>query len=67
LIGPSRKSFLWKLLNSGPDGGGEGTISAAIFSYLYGADVLRVHDVGGVRKALIIARQFVEGDGKRCP
>jgi dihydropteroate synthase len=67
LIGPSRKSFLWKLLNSGPEEASEGTISAAVFSYLYGADVLRVHDVGGVRRALKIARQFVEGDAKRCP
>ncbi len=61
LIGPSRKSFLWKRLNCTPEEARDGSISASVFSYLYGADVLRVHDVGAVRAALVIAEQFVEG------
>jgi dihydropteroate synthase len=61
LVGPSRKSFLWKRLNCTPDEARDGSISAAVFSYLSGADVLRVHDVGAVRAALVIAEQFVEG------
>lgn len=61
MVGPSRKSFLWKVLKCTPDDGLEGTISAAIFSFLFGADILRVHDVREVRRALVIAQQFVDG------
>jgi len=65
MVGPSRKSFIWKILGSTPEDSLEGTISASIFSYLYGADILRVHDVGAIRKALVIARRFVdEGKGE---
>ncbi len=66
LVGPSKKSFLWKLLNCEPGEVSGATESAAVFSYLYGADILRVHDVGMVRRALLIARQFVEGGIERC-
>jgi dihydropteroate synthase len=65
LVGPSRKSFLWKVMKCTPTEGLEGTISAAIFSYLYGADILRVHDVGEVSKALIIAEEFIGGGSAR--
>jgi dihydropteroate synthase len=60
LVGPSRKSFLWKVLGTSPEDALEGTLSAAIFSYLNGADLLRVHDIGPVRRALVIARCFQE-------
>jgi dihydropteroate synthase len=64
LVGPSRKSFLWKVLKCTPEDGLGGSISAAIFSFLFGADLLRVHDVGEVREALIIAQHFVNaGNG----
>ena len=62
LIGPSRKSFVWKLLDCTPSEALEGSIAASIFSYLYGADALRVHDVGAVRRALIVAEKFLEDE-----
>jgi dihydropteroate synthase len=63
LVGPSRKSFLWKALGTSPEEALEGTVVAAVFAWLYGADILRVHDVAEVRRGLIIARRFTEGGG----
>jgi dihydropteroate synthase len=64
LVGPSRKSFIYKVLDCTPEDALEGTISAVIFCYLYGADIIRVHDVGPMRRALAIAGRFVgEGAG----
>lgn len=54
LIGASRKGFIGKLTE---DAGRrlEGSIAAAVSSYLLGADMLRVHDVAETRKALTVA------------
>lgn len=54
LSGPSRKSFIGALLDKDPSGRLEGTIAACIASVQNGADYLRVHDVGSVKKALKI-------------
>jgi len=59
LIGPSRKSFVFKLLGCSPEEGLAGTISAALFSFLHGADILRVHDVREVNEALVVAEAFI--------
>jgi dihydropteroate synthase len=45
LVGLSRKSFIRKILNGEHDDHLSGSISAAIFSVLKGAKILRVHDV----------------------
>ena len=52
LVGLSRKSFIRKILNDEHDDHLSGSISAAIFSVLKGAKILRVHDVKETKSAL---------------
>ena len=52
LLGLSRKSFIRKILNGEHDDHLSGSISAAIFSVLKGAKILRVHDVKETHSAL---------------
>jgi dihydropteroate synthase len=54
LVGLSRKSFIRKILNGEHDDHLSGSISAAIFSVLKGAKILRVHDVKETKSALKI-------------
>jgi dihydropteroate synthase len=54
LAGLSRKSFIRKILNGEHDDHLSGSISAAIFSVLKGAKILRVHDVKETLSALKI-------------
>lgn len=54
LVGLSRKSFIRKILNSDYDDHLSGSISAAIFSVIKGAKILRVHDVKETKSALKI-------------
>jgi len=54
LVGLSRKSFIRKILNGEHDDHLSGSISAAIFSVLKGAKILRVHDVKETLSALKI-------------
>jgi len=60
LIGPSRKSFIGKILGVGPENRLEGTIAAVIMSYLRGAIIFRVHDVKEVKRALQVAESIVK-------
>lgn len=55
-IGPSRKSFLGKLLDVGPQDRMSGTVAACLAAWRRGADVLRVHDVRAVHDALRVER-----------
>ena len=52
LVGPSRKRFIGNILNLPVEERLEGTISAAIISANNGANILRVHDVKEVKRAL---------------
>jgi dihydropteroate synthase len=57
LIGPSRKSFLGRLLSDGPDPAPvedryEATLASCLWAASQGARILRVHDVRGLRRAL---------------
>ena len=45
LVGLSRKSFVWKTLETDPEGALNGTITANTIALLNGASILRVHDV----------------------
>lgn len=45
LIGPSRKSFIGRVLAVGPDDRLAGTAAAVAVAVLRGADIVRVHDV----------------------
>jgi len=51
LLGPSRKSFIGKVLNSPVDQREEGTLASISAAIMNGANILRVHDVGPARKA----------------
>ena len=55
MVGPSRKSFLWKTLSVTPNETLEATIAAVTASVLAGANLVRVHDVMGISGALKIA------------
>lgn len=45
LVGPSRKSFIGKILDAGVDDRMEGTAAAVAVAVMNGANVVRVHDV----------------------
>ncbi len=59
LVGPSRKSFIGKVLNVPPDQRLEGTIAAVVIAIQNGAHIVRVHDVLPVIRACRIADLLV--------
>jgi dihydropteroate synthase len=54
LVGTSRKSFIGKILNSGPSDRVFGTVSTCILAAKNGAHIVRTHDVSEVKQALRI-------------
>jgi dihydropteroate synthase len=52
LVGPSRKSFIGKILNTAPQERICGTLSACVLAVENGAKIVRVHDVREVKQAL---------------
>ena len=52
LVGPSRKSFLGKILNAGPQERIFGTVSSCVLAVKNGTNILRVHDVKAVKQAI---------------
>ena len=58
LVGPSRKSFLALAGLESPGERLEGTLAACTVAVLAGADILRVHDVEPVRRAVAAASLF---------
>ncbi|MFQ6112458.1 MAG: dihydropteroate synthase [bacterium] len=55
LVGPSRKSFIGKVLGLPPEESLEGSLAAATVAILNGAHILRVHDVKEMKRAAKIA------------
>ncbi len=55
LVGVSRKAFIGKILNLGPDQRLEGSLAANVAAVLGGANLVRVHDVAETCKAIKIA------------
>jgi len=55
LVGPSRKSFVGKVLGLGPEERLEGSLAACVLASRNGANVLRVHDVKPAVRALRLA------------
>jgi len=55
LVGVSRKSFIGKILNAGPEKRIFGTVASCVNARINGADILRVHDVKAIREALMVA------------
>jgi len=54
LVGPSRKSFIGKLLNVPADQRISGTVSSCVLAAKLGAKIVRVHDILEVKQALAI-------------
>jgi len=59
LVGPSRKSFLGRILDVPPAERVIGTVAACVAAYLAGARIFRVHDVAPVAQALQVAEAIV--------
>jgi dihydropteroate synthase len=55
MVGPSRKSFIGRLLDLPVEERLEGTIAACVSALFRGARLFRVHDVAPVRRALDLA------------
>lgn len=60
LVGPSRKSFIGKILGLPVEERLEGTIAASILAVQRGARILRVHDVKEVKRAVEVATAIME-------
>jgi dihydropteroate synthase len=60
LVGPSRKSFIGRILNIGPEGRIFGTVSSCVLAIKNGASIVRVHDVKAVSEALKVAGAIME-------
>ncbi len=58
LVGPSRKSFIGKTLDLDVDRRLEGSLAAACYAVLNGADIVRVHDVAETKRALAIIEKI---------
>ncbi len=55
LMGPSRKGFIGDILGTPVDDRLEGTLAAAVVCAGRGVNILRVHDVRAVKRALLVA------------
>lgn len=55
LIGPSRKSFIGKILNAGVEERLEGTAAAVAACIIRGAHIVRVHDVKEMKRVALVA------------
>jgi dihydropteroate synthase len=51
----SNKSFIGKVLAAEKEERFEGTAAASVAGILAGADIIRVHDPGGIKKFAIMA------------
>ncbi|HSV88129.1 MAG TPA: dihydropteroate synthase [Bacteroidales bacterium] len=58
MVGISRKSMVYKIVGSGPEGALNGTTSAHTLALLKGAGILRVHDVREAFEALKIVEMY---------
>ncbi len=56
VLGASRKSFIGKVLDLPVEDRLEGSLVAAVFGMLQGADIIRVHDVAPTKRALDMSK-----------
>ena len=61
LLGPSRKSFIGKVLNAPVDQREEGTLASITAAIMNGANILRVHDVGPAKKTAQMVDAILRG------
>lgn len=60
LVGISRKSMIYRLLNTTPEESLNGTTVLNTYALLNGADILRVHDVKAAAEAIEIVKQLTQ-------
>ncbi len=60
LIGASRKSFIGKYTGTGVSERSYGSVATAVWAAINGADIVRVHDVGETRQALLMVRHIMD-------
>jgi dihydropteroate synthase len=60
LIGLSRKSMIYKVLNSDPESALNGTTALHMFALLNGANILRVHDVKEAKEVIALYKKLQE-------
>ncbi len=60
LVGPSRKSFIGKILDLPVEERLEGTLAAVTACILHGADIVRVHDVKECKRVVEIANAITK-------
>jgi dihydropteroate synthase len=66
LIGTSRKSFIGKILElPSPADRLSGTIASCVYAYLNGANILRVHDVQEVKRAIQLTEAIEYASDKK--
>jgi len=63
LMGPSRKGFIGDILGTPVDDRLEGTLAAAVVCAGRGVNILRVHDVRAVKRALQVADAIYHAQG----
>lgn len=61
LLGPSRKSFIGKVLELEVDNRLEGTAAAVVAGIMNGARIMRVHDVKAMKRAALITDRIIGG------
>jgi dihydropteroate synthase len=58
MVGPSRKSFIGRILNLPPSERLEGTAAAVAIAVFQGAQILRVHDVASLARVVRVAHMI---------
>lgn len=61
MVGASRKSFIGGILDLPVEERLEGSLAAAVYSIVNGANILRVHDVAETIRAVKVARRIING------
>ena len=59
LIGPSKKAFIGDALGLPPDDRVEGTIATIVAGILNGSNIVRVHNVKEVKRAVVITENIL--------
>jgi dihydropteroate synthase len=64
MVGLSRKSMIYKVLDSDPESALTGTTAAHMAALIQGANLLRVHDVGAAAETVKIFQQIVDSPAR---
>lgn len=67
MVGPSRKSFIGKILDLPVDSRLEGSAAAVAVSIINGANLIRVHDVLAMKRVALVVDAIKRGVAVRAP